>query len=103
MVTRMLTYAEYKTLGGDLEQRVYDRIVHGVMREIDRHTFGRVSKLTPMPEAVKRLIVELCALAVPYNTDTDENYIKHKERLICSYLADVKTADGTPVLYRGVD
>ena len=99
----MLTYAEYKTLGGDLEQSVYDRVVYGVMREIDRYTFGRVSKLAPMQEAVKRLIVELCALAVPYNTDTDAEYRKHKERLICDYLADVTTEDGTPVLYRGVD
>ena len=99
----MLTYAEYKTLGGELEQTVYDRILYGVMREIDLYTFGRVSKLAPLPEAVKRLIVELCALAHPYNTDTDANYTQHKAQLILSYLSNVKTADGTPVLYRGVD
>lgn len=99
----MMTYAEYKTLGGDLEQTVYDRVLYGVMREIDLYTFGRASKLTPLPEAVKRLAVELCALAAPYNTDTDEKYSQHKAELIRSYLADVRTDDGTPVLYRGVD
>ncbi len=99
----MLTYAEYQMLGGDLEAAVYDRVAYGVIREIDRHTFGRVSKLTPMPEAVKRLIVELCAIAVPYNTDTDAEYAKRKNELICEYLADVTTEDGTPVLYRGVE
>lgn len=99
----MLTYAEYKTLGGSLEQTAYDHILYGVMREIDLHTFGRVSKLAPMPEEVKRLIVELCELTHPYNTDVDANYTQHKAQLIRTYLADVKTADGTPVLYRGVD
>ncbi len=99
----MLSYAEYKTLGGTLEEAAYERVSFGVLAEIDRCTFGRVSKLAPLPEAVKRLIVELCAIAAPYNTDTDDAYRQHKVQLIYSYLSGVCTADGTPLLYRGVD
>lgn len=99
----MLSYAEYKTLGGTLEEAAYERVSFGVLAEIDRCTFGRVSKLAPLPEAVKRLIVELCAIAAPYNTDTDDAYRQHKVQLIYAYLSGVCTADGTPLLYRGVD
>nr|DAG40382.1 MAG TPA: head-tail connector protein [Caudoviricetes sp.] len=99
----MLSFAEYKTLGGTLEETAYERVSFGVFADIDRCTFGRVSKLSPMPEAVKRLIVELCAIAAPYNTDTDDAYRQHKVQLIYSYLSCVCTADGTPLLYRGVD
>lgn len=99
----MLSYAEYKTLGGTLEEAAYERVSFGVFAEIDRCTFGRASKLAPLPEAVKRLIVELCAIAAPYNTDTDDAYRQHKVQLIYSYLSCVCTADGTPLLYRGVD
>ena len=99
----MLSYAEYKMLGGDLEAAAYDRVVYGVMRNIDLFTFGRASKLTPMPEAVKRLIVAMCAVAAPYNTDTDDECRKHQYRLAQAYLSDVRTADGVPLLYRGTD
>lgn len=99
----MLSYAEYRNLGGTLEETAYERVSFGVFADIDRCTFGRVSKLSPMPEAVKRLIVELCAIAAPYNTDTDDAYRQHKVQLIYSYLSCVCTADGTPLLYRGVD
>lgn len=99
----MLSFAEYKTLGGTLEEAAYERVSFGVLAEIDRCTFGRVSKLAPLPEAVKRLIVELCAIAAPYNTDTDDAYRQHKVQLIYAYLSGVCTADGTPLLYRGVD
>ena len=99
----MLSYAEYRNLGGTLEEAAYERVSFGVFADIDRCTFGRVSRLTPMPEAVKRLIVELCAIAAPYNTDTDDDLCRHKIRLIYSYLSGVCMADGTPLLYRGVD
>lgn len=99
----MLSYAEYRNLGGTLEETAYERVSFGVFADIDRCTFGRVSKLSPMPEAVKRLIVELCAIAAPYNTDTDDAYRQHKVQLIYAYLSGVCTADGTPLLYRGVD
>ena len=99
----MLSYAEYSNLGGTLEEAAYERVSFGVFADIDRCTFGRVSKLAPLPEAVKRLIVELCAIAAPYNTDTDDDLNRYKIRLIYSYLSGVCTADGTPLLYRGVD
>lgn len=99
----MLTYAEYRMLGGGLEAAAYDRVAYGVMRDIDLFTFGRASKLTPMPETVKQLVVELCEIAAPYSTDTDDDCRRHKYQLIYSYLADVKTADGVPLLYRGAD
>ena len=100
----MLDHIEYVNLGGSIEDfMLFERVQHGVIRELDRYTFGRVSKLDPVPEEVKHLITELCELAVPYGSDTDDKFQSYKDRLIRTYLADVKTADGTPVLYRGVD
>lgn len=99
----MLSFAEYKNLGGTLEEAAFERVSFGALADIDRYTFGRASKLTPMPETVKRLLVELCAIAAPYSTDTDAALRQHKEQLIRAYLAGVRAEDGTPLLYRGVD
>lgn len=98
-----MTYAEYTARGGALTQPAYDRISIGVMQEINRYTFGRAAKLSPVPEPVKRLIVELCELSSAYSTDTDANYRTARRELIYTYLAGIKTADGTPLLYRGAD
>ncbi len=98
-----MTYAEYTARGGTLTQTAYDRISIGVMQEINRYTFGRVAMLSPMPEPVKRLIVELCELSSAYSTDTDADYRTARRELIYNYLAEIQTADGVPLLYRGAD
>lgn len=98
-----MTCAEYAARGGTLTQPAYDRISLGVMQELNRYTSGRVAALSPMPEAVNRLIVELCDMTSAYSTDTDTDCVRARYRLICNYLSGIKTADGVPLLYRGVD
>ncbi|MBQ9428613.1 MAG: hypothetical protein IJU41_03605 [Clostridia bacterium] len=98
-----MTYAEYTQRGGMLTQTAYNRIIVGVMAELNRYTFGRVATLSPLPETVKRLIVELCDMSSTYNTDTDADYAAARYHLICNYLSAETTAVGTPLMYRGVE
>lgn len=98
-----MTYEEYIVRGGTLTQSAYDRIGIGVMRELDRYTSGRISALSPLPEPVRQLIAELCNMTSAYSTDTDADCYRARYDLICNYLSGIKTEDGTPLLYRGVD
>lgn len=118
----MLDHFEYLNLGGSIEDWAqYKLVLQGVICDLDRHTFGRFSqfaraldqnvetgddeepKSLPLPKKIQCLIVELCELAAPYGSDTDDKLQRHKDRLIRTYLANVKTSEGIPLLYRGVD
>lgn len=112
-----LTYADYESMGGTLKQAVFQRLEFKARSLVDTRTFGRLKGLTEAPEAVKRLIFELVAVSEAdiaggavtsvSNDGYSETYavVNNEEKalnLIAAYLSTERTADGTPLLYRGV-
>lgn len=111
-----LTREEYKEMGGTMDDAAFLRFEFKARKLIDQHTFGRLKGLTEQPEAVKRLVFEL--IAVEHKNDNgilqsvsndgySETYavVDNEQKSVCliaAYLAQEKTADGTPLLYRGV-
>ena len=110
-----LTYTDYTTKGGTLDETAFNRLEFKAEKLIDQYTFGRLTELTTQSEAVQNLVFELIGLADKddaavtsvSNDGYSESYAAadftiKSDNLIYSYLAREKTADGTPVLYRGV-
>lgn len=70
---RYLTYEEYQSYGGTLDETAFDRISYKASRKIDRRTFNRLHNDTEIGEPVKRLMFEL--IGVMGNSDmTSESY-----------------------------
>ena len=92
---------------------------------VDKHTFGRVKRMAVVPEAVRRLMVELVTLESTqggsikdnpalssFSNDgysetiadplTAETVKQIEEELIHEYLCDEVDDEGTPLLYMGV-
>ena len=70
---KYLTYEEYQSYGGTLEETAFDRISYKAQRKIDRMTFNRLQNDTEIGEPVKRLMFEL--IGVIGNSDTtNESY-----------------------------
>lgn len=111
-----LTHAEYKKMGGSLDEAAFSRLEFKARKLIDQHTFGRLMGLTEQPETVKRLVFELMVveekeqngvLQSVSNDGYSETYaVANNEQkstcLIAAYLSQEKTADGIPLLYCGV-
>lgn len=111
-----LSYDEYTEMGGTLAVAAFSRFEFRARAIIDQHTFGRLKGLAEQPEAVKKLMFELMAeedkeqngvIQSVSNDGYSETYAvaDNEQRavvLIAAYLAQEKTADGTPLLYRGV-
>lgn len=117
---RFLTYEEYKTMGGTLEEAAFLRYSFQGQMEIDHSTFGRVQGMAVIPEAVKFLLFQLILLnqkadvsgeglssesvggwSKSYKDIGAEDYTTERLRLIESYLSGVVDDAGTPLLYRG--
>lgn len=57
-----LTYTEYKSYGGKLDESVFNRLEYKARKMIDKRTFGRLTTVPDVPESVKRLMYELIGL-----------------------------------------
>lgn len=122
-----LTYEEYQSLGGTLEETPFNLSELEARKNIDKYTFGRLQNLENQEEEVKVCIFKLIGLIDTYNAyenqnkavaseSTDgysisyggatENVSKAKsseiKSMIRTYLAECKLEDGTPYLYVGV-
>lgn len=111
-----LNYDEYVRMGGTLNEAAFSRLEFKARKLIDQHTFGRLMGLTEQSEVVKKLVFELMVveekeqngvLQSVSNDGYSETYaVANNEQkstcLIAAYLSQEKTADGTPLLYRGV-
>jgi hypothetical protein len=111
-----LSYGEYTDMGGTLSNAAFHRLEFKARMLIDQHTFGRLKGLTEQPESVKKLMFELVAVeqkeenGVIQSVSNDgysETYAvaNNEQKAVClivAYLAQEKTEDGTPLLYRGV-
>lgn len=122
-----LTYAEYKGLGGTLEEAPFNILELEAQKNIDKYTFGRLQDLDKQVNEVKVCDFKLIELLNTYsfydnqnksisseNTDgysisysqATENISKAKineiKGIIKTYLAECKLENGTPYLYVGV-
>lgn len=116
-----LTYEEYKTRGGTLEDAAFSRFAFGAEQTIRRVTFGRVDGMQKVPESVKWLVFELVGMAEQatenanlsgekvgewsksYEVVTEAERKAKTNALIRNYLASETDDNGVPLLYLGVD
>lgn len=62
-----LTYNEYKSLGGNLNQTPFNLLEYEARKKIDERTLGRLKEISEIPEEVK-----MCVLAL---TNTLNSYL----------------------------
>ncbi|MBQ6503111.1 MAG: hypothetical protein IJI57_04260 [Flexilinea sp.] len=68
-----LTFDEYQSWGGKLDETAFARLSYKAKRKIDTRTFNRLTNAAEIIEPVKRLMFEL--IGVLGNSDsTSENY-----------------------------
>lgn len=114
-----LTYNEYKSMGGGLDETAFNIYGYEAERKIDAATHGRIKNPT---ERVKRCIVRVADLLMredimdervtSWSNDgvsesikdiSAEEYQKKVEVVIHDYLINEVDDNGTPLLYLGVD
>lgn len=117
-----LTYSEYQTWGGTLSEQDFERYGFKAEKLIDEETYGRISKLSSIPEEVKRLTYELITLGEKgditaanvsseqvgswhktYRNVSAASYTRASLSIIRTYLSGIFTPDGIPLLYKGVE
>ena len=118
-----LTYEQYTEIGGVLEMTAFNRYIDRVCGVIDNATLGRLEKMTEIPRQVRaccRELVEYVAKdveqgnvssqsqsaggvseSVTYTNKTAEDIENECANIIFDFLGNVKTDNGTPLLYRG--
>lgn len=120
-----LTY--YMENGGkEMTDAAFSRVEFRARKIVDRFTQGRVQRMSAIPEAVKRLMVELVTLEVTQGAAVQENQavtsfandgysetyadpltgerVKEIEgNLILEYLSGETDDNGTPLLWLGVE
>lgn len=111
-----LTYAEYTSLGGEIDEVAFIRREFAASSEIDRATFGRLRKMQSVPNAVKMLVAELIDIDNEVSNSVQEERVEtwsktyksasdlkqNKSDLIYAYLIDERDDNGIPLLYCGV-
>lgn len=119
-----LTYDEYSTMGGICDLTAFNRNIDRACGVIDNATHNRVDCMEEVPQRVKALcrdLVEYLArndtmeVAVTsrsqsaggvsesesYATKTADDVYSDIQNMIYDYLANEKTDNGIPLLYRG--
>jgi hypothetical protein len=122
-----ITFAEYQSMGGTVtSESTFSMLEYKAEKLVDYYTAGRVSKMSAVPEAVQRLMVELInidnvanaqvlvespAVSSFSNDGFSESYAEpvttdslHKIRtgLFTQYLSNVWYDDVTLLLSRGL-
>jgi hypothetical protein len=109
-----LSFADYKSLGGNLEQPEFNRQEYAARKEIDFNTYNRLQGIDPIPENLKMCTLELIQRGFCGSLDgqdfisqgsgklsgTKESIKGRAAELIRKYL-DGMTVDGVPVFYSG--
>lgn len=122
-----LTYQEFKTLGGTLDEMPFNLLEYNARKKIDERTFGRLVDKGQEYQEVKLCVYNMITILNSYSSyDTQNKAISSEstdgysisygtpqkstteaknselEDVINSYLANV-IIDNVPVLYRGED
>ena len=109
-----LSFADYQSLGGLLEQPEFIRQEFAARKEIDLLTFGRFQGIDPIPECLKMCTFELIERQLCGSLDgqdfisqssgslsvTKEERQNRASEIIRRYLTDLSVND-IPVFYTG--
>lgn len=121
-----LTYDEYLSLDGSLEEAPFALLEFQARQNIDNHTYNRIKYITPKPIEVKMCVFRLITLLNSYKQlDTQNKGISSEsidgynvsysnasneiskakasevKNIIEECLSNSKLDNGTPYLYRG--
>jgi len=112
-----LTFKEYGNLKGNLLEMPFNLLEFKSRMAIDRKTFGRIKKLTIIPDEVKLCINELIGFYdslgnIAFSSESVGSYSASKKELkeiekaensiIKNYLSELEL-NGIPLLYPGAD
>lgn len=117
-----LTYAEYKQLGGKLDEVPFNLLELRARKKVDERTLGRLKNLPNQITEVKACIFRLIEVmsnndnkkvdnitsentdgySVSYGSVTSVEETKQYDDIIRDYLLTCQLEDGTPYLYCGV-
>lgn len=117
-----LSYAEYKIMGGNLDEMPFNVLELRARRKVDERTLGRLKKFPIQITEVKACIYQLIesmqiydsqkkknitsentdGYSVSYGSISSEDETKQYDDIIRDYLLTCKLEDGTPYLYCGV-
>ena len=120
--TQYLTYAEYKQLGGKLDEMPFNVLELRARGKVDERTLGRLKDLPKQITEVKACIFRLIEImnnneirktqnissentdgySVSYGTVTSTDETKQYDDIIRDYLLTCRLEDGTPYMYCGV-
>ena len=119
-----LTYEEYKSMGGELNETAFLRHIDRACGFVDSHTFGRLHKSSTVSRMVKacvRDLVEYLASNISngkaitnknqsaggvsesesYATKTTDEINAEMLCIVYDYLINEYDVDGVPLMYRG--
>lgn len=109
---KYLTYNEYRTLGGTLDETPFNLLEYEARKEIDKKTLGRLINLKIQSQDTKMCMFQLISLYQSINNGVDisGNVINYSSEQIAStisavirkYLINARLEDSTPYLYRGI-
>lgn len=68
-----LTYNEYKSLGGNLNQTPFNLLEYEARKKIDERTLGRLKKISEIPEEVKMCVLTLTNTLNSYLNENTNN------------------------------
>ena len=109
-----ITFNQYQSLGGKLEQPEFIRQEFAARKEIDLQTFNRLENINPVPEELKMCALELIERGVCGSLDgedftnqssgkvsvTKEVRKGRASEIIRRYLSGI-TVNNIPVFYSG--
>lgn len=121
--TQYLTYAEYKQLGGKLDEMPFNLLELKARSKIDGRTLGRLKDLPSQNTEVKACVFRLIEImnnndmrksknissentdgySISYGTLSNDDEKNQYNDIIRDYLTSCQLEDGTPYLYCGVD
>lgn len=118
-----LTYAEYKEIGGTLEEAAFIRNIDRACGIIDNATHNRIECMAEVPQRAKALCRDLVEYLVEnngikivtsksqsaggvsesesYATKTADDIYGDIQNMLYDYLLNVADDKGIPLLYRG--
>ena len=121
--TQYLTYAEYKQLGGKLDEMPFNLLELKARSKIDGRTLGRLKDLPSQNTEVKACVFRLIEImnnndmrksknissentdgySISYGTLSNDDEKNQYNDIIRDYLTSCQLEDGTPYFYCGVD
>lgn len=122
---RYLTFDEYQSIGGSVDEGMFNRFVDRACGKIDAETFCRVKSMAEVPPQVKALCRDLVdfyttnadvtekgvsswsenagavSQSVSYTSKTADDISVDASSIVYDYLFSVADDNGVPLMFRG--